>query len=518
MGDATVFIRRYTMTACVGLACVALAINLWRRSREDPPPTFDLGSSISVVSIRAANGKFLEVSPEDGLVRATASDDAALAARFRILVLSAATVAALKLASSSVGAFASETSPVTTTISGCQCSGFSNEHGFGRYCHSWETDMRAHPTIGGAPSPQPVPDRSHDRFPLGPSLCAETPWCYVDELCKGASVSGGSFGRRHDECRQPWERLDAAATSAEGGDAAAAAHDTDAPPVDVPNPALEWTAPPGCPCSGVTSPLGFGAACKGWEFVGQTPWCYVFDNCTQAAVGVGTRGSFGRRYLECVLTEAAGAAGEAGRQLSARSHPHQPLRGPAALAGILEGAQGAVEGTAGASGESRTSTFQIRRLGESLRSAHAGAVAVEEGALLERVERLRQPHVALVSLATEGFVSVELPPHRFALRPHARTDGLSLRSVFSFLPSGALMSLATNALLNLCGPVANEPAGPDADGAVCTGFGEEGSAHYKLLRAPIASSIFKVARRERQATPQQPVSVTSARRPRKPPA
>ena len=114
--------------------------------------------------------------------------------------------------------------------------------------------------------------------------------------------------------------------------------------------------------------------------------------------------------------------------------------------------------------------------------------APDEDALLEKVERLRQPHVALVSLATEGFVSVEMPPHRLAMRPHARTDALSLRGVFSFLPSGAVMALGTNALLNLCTPLAADGAaagGGATDGGesdVCTSYVAAGSAHPKLLR------------------------------------
>ena len=36
------------------------------------------------------------------------------------------------------------------------------------------------------------------------------------------------------------------------------------------------------------------------------------------------------------------------------------------------------------------------------------------------------------------------------MQVHGRTDELSLRSTFAVLPSGALMSLATNSLLNLC--------------------------------------------------------------------
>ena len=86
--------------------------------------------------------------------------------------------------------------------------------------------------------------------------------------------------------------------------------------------------------------------------------------------------------------------------------------------------------------------------------------------LLTKVERLNQPYVALVSTATEGFLTVEPPPHKLALLVHGhlpehptsnpdpnpnpnpnpnpspnpnplpgRTDELSLRSTFAVLPS-----------------------------------------------------------------------------------
>ena len=44
--------------------------------------------------------------------------------------------------------------------------------------------------------------------------------------------------------------------------------------------------------------------------------------------------------------------------------------------------------------------------------------------LLTKVERLNQPYVALVSTATEGFLTVEPPPHKLALLVHGHTDEL----------------------------------------------------------------------------------------------
>jgi hypothetical protein len=183
------------------------------------------------------------VSRNDGVVRATAETPTSDTARFRIHVLSAATVSALKLAASSTSAWSevSSASFARTTAAGCACSGFSNEHGFGRFCHSWEVDE-------------------------------QTPWCYVDKLCKDATE--GSFGRRHGDCRQPWELPPADGhhnDETNSTDWETGWRDSDlssSAPRD-----LTWVAPPECPCSGVRSSLGFGESCKSWEFDGQTPWC-----------------------------------------------------------------------------------------------------------------------------------------------------------------------------------------------------------------------------------------------------
>ena len=56
----------------------------------------------------------------------------------------------------------------TTTQSGCRCSGYSNDHGFGSYCYGWEFE-------------------------------AQVPWCYVTEECKSEQVVG-SFGRKFEDC------------------------------------------------------------------------------------------------------------------------------------------------------------------------------------------------------------------------------------------------------------------------------------------------------------------------------
>ena len=53
----------------------------------------------------------------------------------------------------------------------------------------------------------------------------------------------------------------------------------------------------GCNCSGYQNSHGFGASCKGWEFEGQNPWCYVEPACK--GDGGGSNGSFGQPYEDC---------------------------------------------------------------------------------------------------------------------------------------------------------------------------------------------------------------------------
>jgi hypothetical protein len=475
---ARAYLSREALLAFFGLLClVATSMYAWISAKEAAPPRFDFHGMVSIVSLRAANGNFLEVSTEDGVLRATAKTDEAIATHFRVHVLSAEAVAALKLAAKSAAPWAVGAGGMTTA-SKCQCSGFSNEHGFGRYCHPWETDM-------------------------------QSPWCYVDESCKGGT--GGSFGRRHDDCallNAPF-----AADSYQSNETRAP-DGSDVPPMDYAQPAeLKWVAPRGCTCSGVRSALGFGASCRGWEYEGQMPWCYVADNCSLASAA-GSSGSFGHRYLDCVLESEGG--GDSGRRLQqalprrrrqTQPPPSQRHRQPTASAATP---QAPFVWASKAEGGGVARTFPRRD--------------PEEDALLESVERLQQPYVALASLATEGFVSVELPPHRLALRPHARTDALSLRGVFSFLRDGAVMAFSTNALFSLCDEAslgagttaldhvaAQDAASAGAGGgptAVCTGFIEPGSGHLKLLRkakdAADGHAAFKVRRHMRQKT-QTPV-------------
>ena len=341
----------------------------------------------------------------------------------------------------------------------------------------------------------------------------QAPWCYVGAECKGGTL--GSFSRRHDDCAllgtssPDWNASSAASTEYSGDPSAdypmeSQAADGQAQPMMQPR----YVAPRGCPCSGVRSALGYGGRCKGWEYEGQAPWCYVHDNCSLASAA-GRPGSFGHRYLDCVIADDVAddvAAPSGGRRLHSAGRRLQQT-------------------TATAPSTLPATALSAPLAGVATGASFAGSGAFprrdpDEDALLERVERLKQPHVALVALATEGFVSVEQPPHRLALQPHARTDALSLRGVFSFLPSGGIMSLSTNALLNLCeepsalaeraeGLIPTTPATPaaaaeQATRAVCTSFAEAGSAHPKLLRSLSDAkglAAFQVERLERQAAP-----------------
>lgn len=162
------FIARYAYLWCIGLFAVSVTAVYLTRARETAPE-FAFGGFTSIVALRSlATGKYVEVSLEDGLLRATADSPSDRRAQFRALVLGASTVKALRIGSIKVANAAEkwDRSMRMVTNGGCRCSGFSNEHGLGRYCHPWENDWQA-------------------------------PWCYVDDTCTSATT--GSFKRRHAE-------------------------------------------------------------------------------------------------------------------------------------------------------------------------------------------------------------------------------------------------------------------------------------------------------------------------------
>ena len=165
----------------------------------------------------------------------------------------------------------------------CPCSGHESIHGFGAYCKGWE-------------------------FP------GQTPWCYTSDNCTEASGTGGPGDSRFVDCVRdvppppPGEPPPAPAPAP-----------TPEPPHPPPPPwrlnTDGWGTPIDCPCSGYSSKLGFGAHCRGWEFEGQTPWCYVNASC-----GAVPSGTFGEKFMEC--SRDPGAAPSTGRRLEGAAKGH----------------------------------------------------------------------------------------------------------------------------------------------------------------------------------------------------
>ena len=185
-----------------------------------------------LVAIKSVHtGKYLALD-SDGLLRASASSSSEASARFRLLRLDANVVKAI-----------SKSKPPKTHLAvagklGCACSGASDEHGFGRFCHNWESEWHQ-------------------------------PWCYVDASCKHGVRSKRHSSRHLQVCKEEEGYL--------GPDG--------------------WLPEPGCHCTGMESIHGFGAYCKGWEFPGQTPWCYVNEECG------GALGTTGARFMDCVAND-----------------------------------------------------------------------------------------------------------------------------------------------------------------------------------------------------------------------
>eukprot|EP00321_Phaeocystis_globosa_P019927 CAMPEP_0118819994 /NCGR_PEP_ID=MMETSP1162-20130426/7387_1 /TAXON_ID=33656 /ORGANISM="Phaeocystis Sp, Strain CCMP2710" /LENGTH=135 /DNA_ID=CAMNT_0006750341 /DNA_START=99 /DNA_END=503 /DNA_ORIENTATION=- len=113
----------------------------------------------TVIAIKNANtGKYLSVSQEDGLVRVTHSSSAATETHFRVVALSTTTVSLLQPAKVRRPRLSKKL---------CACSGFTDEHGYGGYCHNWESEHHQ-------------------------------PWCYVDDKCEGGRR--GVKMRKHQAC------------------------------------------------------------------------------------------------------------------------------------------------------------------------------------------------------------------------------------------------------------------------------------------------------------------------------
>ena len=91
-----------------------------------------------------STGAFLHVSLDDGLLKAGAKTASDKVSHFYLVPVTEATVASLRVAAAATAKLASKWEDIkTVSRSGCNCTGFSNEHGFGRYCHAWELPYQA---------------------------------------------------------------------------------------------------------------------------------------------------------------------------------------------------------------------------------------------------------------------------------------------------------------------------------------------------------------------------------------
>ena len=128
-------------TGLLILAAAAILCLLFARSSVKASPrdlyTLKGGETIAIRSL-AAN-TYLELDAKSGLVYATAATADKPSSRWSVLVLDTATVAALARSAREIDTRSGRfTGRRMVTFSGCQCSGFSNAHGFGRFCHPWE--------------------------------------------------------------------------------------------------------------------------------------------------------------------------------------------------------------------------------------------------------------------------------------------------------------------------------------------------------------------------------------------
>lgn len=472
------------------------------------PSELDVGRATLVTLRSRATNKFVEVSAADGLLRVSANVSGP-ATRFRMLTVAPSTVARLRqlsLTFERTQVKAGRNGHSMVTRSGCKCSGFSNEHGFGRFCHAWETKW-------------------------------QDKWCYVEDSCTSRSVKKGSFGRRHDVC-----------TPAPGPSPPPNPPPSPPSPPPPPQPILappfdalkakgKWVPPPGCACTGFANKHGYGKYCYPWERSldpAQIPWCYVGDGCSAAV----RRGSFGREHADCVLVheppsppprkKGLSALLFRGRRLAvaAGRAPPPPTRAtlgsfsrvaakPVAKRPITKISKYNYTGLFGQvvyakrynASHSYTPPGRKRLSYKKVQKSHAHER--EEVVLLKKIDRIRRKYVAFVSETTQGFVTVAPPPHDDALQAVALTDKLSLQSIFAILPGGHIASLGTNALLTLCDPKAISAAdlAPDpsirspanlysfdqmsppppkklGSATVCTGTHTNPSEPYRLLRIP----------------------------------
>ena len=121
-------------------------------SSDDPKAVSYLPRDGELVAIRSVrNGKYLEVSPRDGRLRASAASPSNRTALFRVMLLSTPMVHILvdsmRTANSAEWSKRRHWTGVPPSANssadpGCQCTGYSNDHGFGAYCYGWEYESQ----------------------------------------------------------------------------------------------------------------------------------------------------------------------------------------------------------------------------------------------------------------------------------------------------------------------------------------------------------------------------------------
>ena len=275
--------------------------------------------------------------------------------------------------------------------SGCRCSGYANKHGFGAHCKDWE-------------------------YP------GQTPWCYVDRACSGASITaGGSFGEPYDECvAQP-----APATDASAGLAA-----TSRPPPPPPPRILAPPPPPPSALAALEKTLGQiapGIRVDSWR-AGDGGGAPVKSG---GLASVGARPSVraatpvARLVTPTATTATDGAAGA-----SAADAAHVAGAVPVAPAAAAVSVVPAVAAVP-ADGASATATLvrpaptrlNRRRLREVLRGAAGRRVpTLASVGITSQAYGSHQQWVVLRSVATNTFVSVEPPPSDQAMLAHGKAE------------------------------------------------------------------------------------------------
>ena len=142
------FTRSTKLIVFTGVACAGLLIFTAVTSSDGAAPMFKPkeGEVVAIYSKHA--GKYLEVSPHDGRLRATALKPNNRTALFRVMLLTQPMfdilIAAARTANTAQWSKRRHFTGANETDAkaGCQCSGYSNDHGFGAYCFGWEYEAQ----------------------------------------------------------------------------------------------------------------------------------------------------------------------------------------------------------------------------------------------------------------------------------------------------------------------------------------------------------------------------------------